>query len=61
MSPYDDCDPEPDDEGFDELACGSSRHGQCDLIGTEYCDWSCPLRDEVFKKRGHKSKPRDPD
>ena len=37
-----------DDEDLAELNCGSRRKRQCDLAGTEYCDWSCPLRDEVF-------------
>lgn len=42
-SPYDDYDPEPDeddDDGLDE--CGLHDDGQCDLAGTEWCDWSCP-------------------
>ncbi len=49
-----------DDEVFEddifeeaEANCGSRRHRQCDLAGTEYCDWSCPLHNEVFPpKRG---------
>lgn len=42
-SPYDDCDPEPDgddDDGLDE--CGMYADGFCSLVGTEWCDWSCP-------------------
>jgi len=34
-----------------EINCGSRRKWQCDLAGTEYCDWSCPLRDEVLPPR----------
>lgn len=44
---------EIDEDDIDEEAemnCGSNRHGQCDLAGTEYCDWSCPLRNVVFRR-----------
>lgn len=47
--------PESEDERLERLAesCGSRRKRQCDLLGTEWCDWLCPFRDEVFppKKR----------
>lgn len=44
---------ETDDDDLDDEAegCGSRVPGQCDLIGTEWCDWNCPLHDEVFKSR----------
>ena len=31
--------------------CGSRGKRQCDLAGTEFCDWCCPLHDEVFPPR----------
>lgn len=51
--PDDRWDDEEVEDDFDEAAanCGSRRHRQCDLAGTEYCDWSCPLRNEVFPPR----------
>ena len=44
-SPYDECDPDTDgddngSEGLDE--CGMYEDGHCSLVGTEWCDWSCP-------------------
>lgn len=45
----------PEDDYLDELDCGSSRKGSCDLAGTEYCDWSCPLHNEVFPPRKPRS------
>ena len=41
-SPYDDCDPDHDDEEEDVDDCGLMASGQCVLAGTEWCDWSCP-------------------
>lgn len=43
---------EDDEEAEAELNCGSRRSGQCDLAGTEYCDWSCPLASLVFRRHG---------
>lgn len=46
---------EPDEEIDPADNCGSRGHRQCDLAGTEWCDWSCPLHDEVFPpKKGRK-------
>ena len=52
---YDDL-PDDDLDKEDELeaawsGCGSRRKGQCDVVGTEYCDWQCPFRHEVFSPR----------
>lgn len=63
FNPYDDCDEQDD---FEQLAdqCGSHRDGQCDLAGTEWCDWSCPLHDEVFRaaiRRARKAAPQPPE
>lgn len=43
---YEDDDLDDLDEA--DLNCGSHTKGQCDLAGTEYCDWSCPFSDSVF-------------
>lgn len=45
----------PEDDDLDEANCGSFRKGSCDLAGTEYCDWSCPLHNEVFPPRKSRS------
>ena len=42
-SPYDDCDPERDDDEEDLDDCRMMESGQCMLAGTEWCDWKCPL------------------
>lgn len=45
----DDCDLD-DEEAEAEMNCGSHRRGQCDLAGTEWCDWSCPFSPRVFRR-----------
>ena len=37
-----------EDEVIEELLseCGQMPDGSCQLAGTEYCDFSCPFRDE---------------
>lgn len=46
-----------DDDDFAEMNCGSYARGRCDLAGTEFCDWSCPLHDEVFPPRKNTYRP----
>lgn len=47
--PYDDFDiPDEPDEWEEAIQnCGQTRFGLCLLAGTEYCDFDCPLRDEL--------------
>lgn len=40
--PNDDYDFE-DDELEDPTDCGLAPDGQCQLAGTEHCDWDCPF------------------
>lgn len=43
---YDDGD---NGDPFDELdECGLMDDGQCQLAGTEHCDFSCPFRDSEY-------------
>lgn len=30
--------------------CGQDNEGFCSLLGTEYCDFECPFRDDLFKE-----------
>lgn len=45
-------DPDDDDDDLEEedwIDCGLAPDGQCQLAGTEHCDWDCPYsRSEHF-------------
>lgn len=53
---YDDRPDDDDDELDDADSCGSTRDGQCDFAGTEWCDFSCPMHDAVFAKAIRRTK-----
>jgi hypothetical protein len=36
-----------DDDGFLEASCGMTGDGHCELAGTEWCDWRCPISREA--------------
>lgn len=59
--PYDD--DLPDDEELEDMIdCGLAPDGQCQLAGTEHCEWDCPHSsselfvgsDAWYKKRAGK-------
>lgn len=39
-------DSEEDEDGWDEVACSLGPDGQCMQAGSEYCEFSCPFRNE---------------
>lgn len=41
---FDDDEPDDDDDLSDE--CGMTPDGYCQLAGSEWCDWSCPISRE---------------
>lgn len=45
---------EDDEDMFDEMSCGQNSEGGCDLAGTEWCDWSCPFSDEMYRRHQKK-------
>ena len=52
----------PDDEIDEEeqaaMDCGSRGQGRCDLAGTEFCDWDCPLHNQVLRAAIRRAKAR---
>ncbi|MCW5697402.1 MAG: hypothetical protein KIS96_11810 [Bauldia sp.] len=46
-----------DDEDDREAECGRWDNGRlthsCALLGSEWCDWECPLRNTLFKDEPH--------
>lgn len=46
-----------DDDETMEYDCGAIEPGNCALAGTEWCDWECPLHNEIFAVRLEKTKP----
>jgi hypothetical protein len=45
----DDC-YEVEDDSDAELICGALPEGGCSMVGTEWCDWSCPFSDEIMRR-----------
>jgi hypothetical protein len=45
---YDDDDNGIEHEDDLEDECGLMDDGQCQLAGTEHCDFTCPMRDSEF-------------
>lgn len=39
-----------DDEGDEFEDCGMDADGGCGLVGTEFCDWTCPYEKPWEKK-----------
>lgn len=52
---YDD-DYADDIDEFEEAAmdCRQTSDGGCELAGTEWCDWSCPFSDELYRRKNER-------
>lgn len=44
------CDDDDDDDSEDDMNCGELPEGGCSLVGTEWCDWSCPYSDGMSRR-----------